>query len=199
MKYLIQGRKERGRLKASVHLIWAQTELLKKRRKTYISMKMEPNGRIPPRQTMTAGSMNLPGHNVRPQNQTRSILCDEEERKERARQAGYSSAVWLTVASSHLEPISCWQPATVPQSLVNVNTLPVYCLAVFHYPKSLFRRWNRAPLRSWGGTLRQRSYNSSTIHFEHRAQRPGRPPVGCYESLHSHKYTVRDEDWGDHS
>lgn len=80
MKYLIQGRKDRGRLKASVHLIWAQTELLKKRRKTYISMKMEPNGRIPPRQTMTAGSMNLPGHNVRPQNQTRSILCDEEEK-----------------------------------------------------------------------------------------------------------------------
>lgn len=27
--------------------------------RTYISMKMEPNGRIPPRQTMTAGSMNL--------------------------------------------------------------------------------------------------------------------------------------------
>lgn len=31
---------------------------------TYISMKMEPNGRIPPRQTMTAGSMNLGGHNI---------------------------------------------------------------------------------------------------------------------------------------
>ena len=27
--------------------------------KAYISMKMEPNGRIPPRQTITAGSMNL--------------------------------------------------------------------------------------------------------------------------------------------
>lgn len=32
--------------------------------KAYISMKMEPNGRIPPRQTMTAGSMNLGDHNI---------------------------------------------------------------------------------------------------------------------------------------
>ena len=32
--------------------------------KAYISMKMEPNGRIPPRQTMTAGSMNLGEDNV---------------------------------------------------------------------------------------------------------------------------------------
>jgi hypothetical protein len=30
--------------------------------KAYISMKMDPNGRIPPRQTMTAGSMNLGEH-----------------------------------------------------------------------------------------------------------------------------------------
>lgn len=33
-------------------------------------MKMDPNGRIPPRQTMTAGSMNLREHTIQHNNVT---------------------------------------------------------------------------------------------------------------------------------
>lgn len=44
---------------------------------TYISMKMEPNGRIPPRQTMTAGSMNLRRHNIENKKKTQRFIYIE--------------------------------------------------------------------------------------------------------------------------
>ncbi len=48
-------------LSDTIHYTIAKSDMTAtfERNGTYISMKMEPNGRTPPNMTMTAGSMNL--------------------------------------------------------------------------------------------------------------------------------------------
>lgn len=91
---------------------------------------MEPNGRIPPRQTMTAGSMNLRGHtkqfNISKWWSDMIILrflssgyehkayCVMKQRKERWIQSGNSSP---TAASSH---ICSWILSTVESNSTKV-------------------------------------------------------------------------------
>lgn len=105
---------------------------------TYISMKMEPNGRIPPRQTMTAGSMNLT-HKVQHVNMTLYIdqvphskarymtYCVKKEKgrhrleTEAKSESGLKSHLGFLLAAGH----SAWQ------KVVNVNTLSLSLCCFF--------------------------------------------------------------------
>lgn len=116
---------------------------------------MEPKGRIPPRQTMTAGSMNLREeniqcndatmkgqHHISPLKQECIVLWQGKRNKVDTR-GNFKHKSHFLLADGHS---ARWKVG-------NVYVRLVYCAAIFHSPKSLFRQANHSLLLSWCNSL----------------------------------------------
>lgn len=101
---------------------------------------MDPNGRIPPRQTMTAGSMNLREIQHMSMTEHGQVFTSDPPSRARIHDLCYGKEKekgGLNVAWSHICHFLLAAGHSARQKAVNVNALVAYCFAIFHYPKSL--------------------------------------------------------------